>query len=210
MLRLDHTGLMKIAIMLFEHADLLDFGGPYEVFLTASRLALRDGNPEPFKVTTVSMDGQPISAYGGMQISPESTLEQAMPCDLLIVPGGIDIARFLADKPLLSGIAAVAEHGETVIASVCTGAFILAEAGLLADHRWTTHWEDIDELASILGPQGARRDVQWVDNGKTVTGAGLSSGIAMALHLVARFDSVELAERTAVQIGYPWSPTGKL
>ncbi|MFK8080730.1 MAG: DJ-1/PfpI family protein [Granulosicoccus sp.] len=195
---------MKITIMLFEQADLLDFGGPYEVFLTASRLAVRDGLPEPFDVTTVSLNGQSITAYGGMQIVPQRSLEQAGHCDLLIVPGGIDVAKFLADKPLLNSIAKIAHNPDTVIASVCTGAFILAEAGLLDTLPWTTHWEDIDDLAGILGDKGARRQVHWVDSGNIVTGAGLSSGIAMSLHLVERFASLDLAERTAVQIGYPW------
>ncbi|MFK7992903.1 MAG: DJ-1/PfpI family protein [Granulosicoccus sp.] len=197
---------MKISIMLFEQADLLDFGGPYEVFLTASRLAARAGEPEPFEVTTVSLDGQAITAYGGMQIVPQGSLQQAGPCDVLIVPGGIDVERFLADKLLLSSIAGIAQDTGAIIASVCTGAFILAEAGLLSTMEWTTHWEDIDDLAALVGDEGAHRNVHWVDNGKIVTGAGLSSGIAMSLHLVQRFASLDLAERTAVQIGYPWSP----
>lgn len=201
---------MKIAIILFEQADLLDIGGPYEVFLTASRLAARDGMPEPFSVTTVSVDGEPITAYGGIQLVPQCSLEQAMPIDVLVVPGGIDIARFLADKALLSSVAKVARNPDTIVASVCTGAFILAKAGLLNDKGWTTHWADIDDLVAELGENGARRQVHWVDNGDVVTSAGLSSGIAMSLHLVERFASLALAERCAVQIGFPWQSDGRI
>jgi transcriptional regulator GlxA family with amidase domain len=96
-------------------------------------------------------------------------------------------------------------------ASVCTGAFLLAAVGRLDGRRWTTHWEDVDLLAARLGPDGAAgavRGVRWVDEGEVVTGAGLSSGIAMALHLVDRFAGRELAERTARQIDYPWLPDG--
>jgi len=201
---------MKITIMLFEQADLLDFGGPYEVFLTASRLAVRDGLPEPFSVTAVSLNGQAIDAYGGMHIVPQSSLEDAMPCDVLIVPGGIDVERFLANKALLSSIADVAREPDTVVASVCTGAFILAEAGLLNNRPWTTHWEDVDDLAVVLGDKGARRQVHWVDSGDIVTSAGLSSGIAMSLHLVDRFAGPDLAQRTAKQIGYSWRSDGQI
>jgi len=195
---------MNIALMLFEQADLLDFGGPYEVFLTASRMAVRAGQPEPFTVTTVSADGQALQAYGGMKITPQMAIADCKNIDLLIVPGGIDIALFLANKPLMQAIQKVASQPGSVVASVCTGAFLLAELGLLDDSEWTTHWEDISELSQRFKLPEGRRDVHWVDNGQVVTGAGLSSGIAMALHLVERFEGKALAEKTAKQIGYQW------
>lgn len=90
--------------------------------------------------------------------------------------------------------------------SVCTGAFLLAAAGLLDGRQWTTHWEDIDLLAGRLGPEGAVRGVRWVDAGAVVTSGGLTSGISMALHVVDRLAGRELAERTARQLDYPWHP----
>lgn len=196
---------MKIVILLFDGVDLLDSGGPYEVFLTACRLAARRGDAAPFEVVTVTLDGQPVTAYGGLGLVPQASLEATPvgPDDVLLVPGTIDVDRALAIRGLLRGI----EHASRsagLTASVCTGAFLLAQAGLLDDRPWTTHWEDVDDLAARIGAQGARRDVRWVDAGPVVTAAGLSSGIAMALHLVDRLAGRELAERTARQIEYAW------
>lgn len=95
-----------------------------------------------------------------------------------------------------------------VTASVCTGAFLLGEAGLLEGRPWTTHFEDIGLLAESIGGHGATRDVQWVDSGEIVTAGGLSAGIAMALHLVERLADLELASATARQIEYAWDPGG--
>jgi transcriptional regulator GlxA family with amidase domain len=92
-----------------------------------------------------------------------------------------------------------------LVASVCTGAFILGELGLLDDRPWTTHWEDVDVLSPRVKGEG-RPGVRWVDSGRVVTSGGLSSGIAMALHLVERLAGRELAVRTARQIEYDWDP----
>jgi len=90
----------KIGILLFDDVDLLDSGGPYEVFLTASRLAARDGNPELFKVMSATLDGEPVRSYGGMGLIPTHTLAQVMTSDVLIVPGTIDIEKAANNKEL--------------------------------------------------------------------------------------------------------------
>lgn len=99
------------------------------------------------------------------------------------------------------------------MASVCTGSFLLAKAGLLDSRNWTTHWEDIDLLSdklahNALADNGATRSVRWVDSGSVVTAAGLSSGIDMALHLIERFAGLALAQSTAKQIDYTWNNEG--
>jgi len=197
---------MDILILLYEDVDLLDSGGPYEVFLTASRLAVRDGQAAPFDVRTVTIDGGPVTAYGGLGLTPHGSLESiasaSASASVLIVPGTIDLTGVLANTAIIRSIEAFATEPDTIIASVCTGAFLLAEAGLLTDTAWTTHWDDIDQLTETLGKDGARRGVALVDSGDVVTAAGLSSGIAMALHLVSRLAGRELAERTARQIDY--------
>lgn len=195
---------MLVTILLFPEVDLLDAGGPYEVFLTASRLAVRDGDDPPFRLRTATPDGAPVTAYGGLTLTPHGSLAEALPADVVIVPGTIDIDAALANPGLMRAIDACRDASDGVLASVCTGAFLLAGAGLLADRAWTTHWEDIDGLADRLGPDGARRDVRWVDDGRVVTAAGLSAGLDMALHLVERFAGRSLAERTARQIDYHW------
>jgi len=196
---------VHISILLFDDVDLLDSGGPYEVFLTANRLAERNDGQQPFRLDTVTLDGQPVTAYGGLGLVPTAGREVLEHTDLLIVPGAVELAGVLADTDLLDAIDSVAKRATSSVASVCTGAFLLHEVGLLADRPWTTHWEDIDLLAEKAGDEGARRHVRWVDAGPVVTGGALSSGIAMALHLVERFASRDLAEQTANQIDYVWT-----
>jgi transcriptional regulator GlxA family with amidase domain len=201
-------GAMRVGILVFEGVDLLDAGGPYEVFLTASRLVGRDGGDPPFDVVTVSADGEPVTAYGGLGLVPQAAAGEVGPLDVLVVPGTIDVDAATADARLVAAIEAL-DAGAGLTTSVCTGAFLLARAGLLDGRPWTTHWEDVDDLAARLSPDGAAgatRGVRWVDGGRVVTSGGLSSGIAMALHVVDRLAGRELAVRTARQLDYSWSP----
>jgi transcriptional regulator GlxA family with amidase domain len=195
---------VRIGILLFDQVDLLDAGGPYEVFLTASRLVVRDGGEPPFEVVTVGVSPGAVVAYGGLGLTPQATLADCGPLDVLVVPGAVDIDAVIADGGLMSAVAA-STHDAGVVASVCTGAFILGSFGLLSGRPWTTHWEDVSDLAERVGVDEAAW-ARWVDAGEVVTAGGLSSGIAMALHLVDRFAGRELALRTARQIEYEWDP----
>lgn len=195
---------MRIGILLFDDVDVLDVGGPYEVLLTASRLVARTGADPPFEVVTVSIDGQPVTAYGGMGLVPQATVAEVPDLDVVVVPGAIAIEEILDGTELVPAIRDLADRGP-VMASVCTGAFLLDAAGLLEDRDWTTHWEDIDTLAGRAGGMPVRA-VRWVDAGEVVTAGGLSAGIAMALHLVDRFAGRDLATRTARQLDYDWDP----
>ncbi|HTX09933.1 MAG TPA: DJ-1/PfpI family protein [Solirubrobacteraceae bacterium] len=195
---------MRIGLLVFEQVDLLDVGGPYEVFLTASRLEVRDGAEPSFEVLTVGLTREPVSAYGGLQLIPQRALDEAGPLDLLVIPGAIAIDDVIADESLMRAVDTASQRAQTV-ASVCTGAFVLGRLGLLEGRRWTTHWEDVPDLADRVTGTGEAW-VRWVDEGRIVTAGGLSSGIAMALHLVDRFAGRELAVRTARQIEYDWDP----
>jgi len=195
---------MRVGVFLFEGVDLLDAGGPYEVFLTASRLAEREGSPPPFDVVTVGVTADPVVAYGGLGLVPHAALDAAGAIDILVVPGAIAIDTALTDPDLLRAVGKAAET-VPVMASVCTGAFVLGDVGLLRDRPWTTHWEDVPALEAKVGSQGGAW-LRWVDAGAVVTAGGLSSGIAMALHLVDRFAGRDLATRTARQLEYEWAP----
>lgn len=219
------TAAMRIGLLLYEGVDVIDTGGPYEVFLTASRLAARTGAEPPFEVVTLTPDGGPVTAYGGLGLTPHAAATaDDLALDAVLVPGTIDVDAALKDEALMDAVRALTADA-ALTTSVCTGAFLLADAGVLAGRPWTTHWEDVDALAARLGPDrgadaevgadpdrgadtdvGARRGVRWVDDGDLVTAAGLTSGIAMALHLVDRFAGRDLAERTARQLDHPWSP----
>lgn len=196
---------MRIGLLLFDEVDLLDFGGPYEVFLTADRLLRRAGDARSFEVRSLTLDGGSVTAYGGVGLVPDGALESVSDLDVLIVPGAIAITDVMNDVSLIDAIRAAARRVR-VMTSVCTGAFLLGEAGLLGGRPWTTHFEDIDLLAEAIGVEGATRNAQWVDSGGVVTAGGLSSGIAMALHLVERLTERRLAVATARQMEYDWDP----
>lgn len=193
----------RIAILIFDGVDLLDVGGPYEVFLTAGRLASRDGRPNPFEVTTVSVDGRRRIAYGGLRLEPERSIEN-LASDVFVVPGLIDVPAATGDEVLIGAIRDAASSA-AVLASVCTGALLLATAGLLEGKVATTHFEDVSQLGELIG-SGRAVEERWVDTGRVITAGGLSNGIAMGLHLVRRLESLDLATRTARQLAYPWNP----
>lgn len=198
-----------VVLLLFEGCDVLDTTGPYEVVLTANRLAARQGHDEPFDVRTASPTGAPVTAYGGLGLTPShGALTDTEDVDVLVVPGLVDLDAGVADADLVRAIRTAGERA-AVVASVCTGAFLLDAAGLLGDHDATTHWEDVPLLAdrrSAAGAAGATRDdVRWVDAGEVVTAGGLTNGIAMALHLVERIAGRALAEATARQLDFPWT-----
>ena len=202
-----NTGGMRVGLLLYDGVDLIDAIGPYGVFHTASRLVARDGGAPAFTVVTVTPDGGAVTAYGGLGLRPHAsaTAPAAVDLDVLIVPGTVDVDAALGDGALAAAVRALAA-GARLTASVCTGAFLLGAAGVLDGRPWTTHWEDVDDLAHRLGDEGARRGVRWVDDGDVVTSAGLTSGIAMALHLVDRLRGRALAVRTARQLDHPWHP----
>jgi transcriptional regulator GlxA family with amidase domain len=92
-----------------------------------------------------------------------------------------------------------------LVASICTGAFLLAKAGVLDGKAVTTHWEDIDDLKAMFPGLDVRTGQRWVDEGTVVTSAGISAGIDMSLHLVERLAGRALAERTARQMEFDWT-----
>ncbi|MBT0960017.1 DJ-1/PfpI family protein [Denitromonas iodatirespirans] len=196
--------MRTIGLYLYDDVEVLDFAGPFEVFSTASRVALRR-RPDaaaPFRVVTIARHRAPVRARAGLPVLPETTLADHPPLDALIVPGGDERAeRGQADlRHWLRTQAAQVE----VLASVCTGAFLLAGAGLLDGRTVTTHWEDVAELAAAFPALTVADTGRWIDDGNIVSSAGISAGIDMSLHLVARWMGTELAMATARQMDYHW------
>ncbi|GIG54958.1 DJ-1/PfpI family protein [Demequina activiva] len=195
--------MARIGILVFDGFDLIDAGGPYEVFLTASRLAERDGRAATFSVELLSPGGADVTAFGGMTLTALSAAEDASGFDVVVVPGTIDVDAALADHAVRAAVGALAAAGE-LTTSVCTGAFLLAQHGILDGLPATTHWEDVAALRSA-GVDGALSDVRWADAGDVITSGGLTSGLHMALHVVARLEGAEMARRTARQLDMDWS-----
>lgn len=199
----------RVAILVFNGFDLIDAGGPYEVFLTASRLAERDGDAPLYDVVLVSPEGADAAAFGGMTLTGLTAPADAGPVDAVVVPGTIDVAAALSQPGLMAAVETLV-GAAPVVASVCTGAFLLARAGVLHGRAATTHWEDVDDLMATGEVGEAQRGVRWVDTGDVVTSGGLTSGIHMALHMVARDCGEEMAVRTAKQLDQPWDPSGRI
>ena len=191
-----------MAILIFEEVEVLDFAGPFEVFSVASRVALRDGDSSiaPFSVHLCASSELPVRARGGLTVLPDYALSDAPQPDVLIVPGGV-VTWVLEDTAVIEWISRSHLAAE-VTASVCTGAFVLGRAGLLAGKASTTHWEDIADLRRQVPDTLVIENVPYVDEGRIVTSAGVSSGIEMNLRLVSRLTTPELARRTARQIEY--------
>ncbi|RZJ59855.1 MAG: DJ-1/PfpI family protein, partial [Acidovorax sp.] len=196
----------NIAILVFDEVEALDLGGPYEVFTTATRMQqrLQPGAPAPFAVQCVARNLAPVQARAGLRVLPDADFATSLPPDVLIVPGGVvDAAAACAQT---RAWVAQAARGAQITASVCTGAFILAAAGVVTDGPVTTHWEDIADLRAQFPALEVQENVRWVDRGALVTSAGISAGIDMSLHLVTRLVSETLSKRTARQLDTPWNP----
>lgn len=190
-----------VELLLFDEVDLLDVGGPYEVLLTANRLVVRDGGTPPFEVVLTAVGDGPVTAYGGLGLAPSAPLDLDREVDVLVVPGAVDLDAVTPALPTIATRAARAE----LVTSVCTGSVLLARAGALDAAVATTHHEDLDVLRDAA-PGTEVVAARWVDAGTVVTGGGLSSGLALGLHLVDRLVSRELAVRTAAQIAHPFDP----
>jgi transcriptional regulator GlxA family with amidase domain len=191
-----------IGIHVFDQVEVLDFAGPYEVFTTASRMHRRTHDTDLFQVVTVARDTAPVRARAGLLVTPDTTFGTHPAFDVLVVPGGV-VTDELARPDVAAWIARTAPTTR-ITASVCTGAFLLAQAGLVAGKAVTTHWEDIDDLKAMFPGLDVRTGVRWVDEGAIVTSAGISAGIDMSLHLVERLGGRALAERTARQLDVDW------
>jgi len=194
----------RVSILVFDAVEALDFAGPYEVFTTASRVHGRKHTDAAtlFNVACVSREGQPIQARAGLRVLPEHSFASSPPCDVLIVPGGV-VDAAMADAPTRDWIAHMAA-GAQITASVCTGAFLLAASDVLRTGPVTTHWEDVADLRARFPALTVIDGPRWIDNGPLVTSAGISAGMDMSLHLVARLAGQALAERTARQMDYRW------
>lgn len=194
-----------VLMLAFDQMELLDFAGPYEVFTTAERVHARQGGaPGRFRVLTASPDGRPVQARAGLRLLPDTALAEAPHTDWLLVPGGV-VDALLDDATTLGRLAHRAETARCT-ASVCTGAFVLAAAGIVRGGEVTTHWEDAQDLARRWPALEVRPERRWIDRGRTVTSAGIAAGIDMALHLVAREAGPALAQATARQMDTPWHP----
>jgi len=194
--------IFNIGIFLYERVEDLDFCGPLEVLqIAASVRGQREQKPD-WHVFTVAEEPHLLKTSGELLIQPTYSFQDHPPIDLLLFPGGaVDFQ--LEKSTVIEWVRKVTQNTQ-LNTSVCNGAFLLGEAGLLDGHTATSHWSEIDRLAERYPKTTVRRDVRWVDEGNLVTSAGISAGIDMSLHLVERLAGRELAEKIARYMEYRW------
>jgi transcriptional regulator GlxA family with amidase domain len=194
--------MLSVAILIFDDVEVLDFCGPFEVFSVAAGRA-PDTEEKPFEVFTVAKARQPISTRGGMSVNPHKTIDEVGAIDLLLIPGGQGTRPLIHDAQLIAWIKDRAAKAELVL-SVCTGALLLAKAGMLDGLGSTTHHGALGLLRELAPKSTVREDVRYVDNGRVITSGGIAAGIDMSLHVVERLLGADYAKATAKYMEYPW------
>jgi len=193
-----------VGIFIFDDVEVLDFAGPFEVF-SRTRLvpgveSRRSDDSAPFTVFTVARTLDAITAIGGLRVVPACSWETAPPIDILVVPGGFGTRALLRDDAALAWIRQAASRA-SLVTSVCTGALLYAQTGLLRGRRATTHWGALDLLASLDQTIQVQRDARVVSD-TIVTSAGVSAGIDMSFAVVEQLHGAEVARETAHYIEY--------
>ena len=191
----------RIGIFLFEGAEELDWAGPWEVLSYWAR-TYPDDDVEVF---TVAEREGPVTCAKGLKVLADHSWDTMPSIDVLVYPGGQGTRPQLGDETFRKWVRTHAESG-TLMTSVCTGSLVYADAGLLDGRPATTHWENVDLLASLGQNIEVRPDDRFVDDGDVVTAAGVSAGIDMALHLVALLGSVDRAKEVRRGIQYDPEP----
>jgi transcriptional regulator GlxA family with amidase domain len=190
-----------IAILLFDGVEELDAVGPWEVLAHWTRNHPDDG----WAVSCMSQDGLPVTAAKGLVLGAHHAIADAPPLQVLIYPGGEGTRGLLRDPKHLEWVRAQ-RATVPLMTSVCTGALVYAAAGLLRERPATTYWAAMDELRGLDPTVQVRPADRWVDDGDLITSAGVSAGIDMALHLVARLAGPERARQVRRGIQYDPQP----
>jgi transcriptional regulator GlxA family with amidase domain len=177
----------RIVIVAFEGVQSLDVAGPFEVFAGAS---------DQYAVEVVAPAAGPLRSHSGLVLHAERALHEVRgPLDTLLIAGGAGTPAVMRDTAVLRSVRRLAPQSRRV-ASVCSGSFVLAEAGLLDGHRATTHWNSCDLLAHMYPAVAVEPDPIFVRDGNVWTSAGVTAGIDMALAMVEE----DLGQQVALQV----------
>jgi transcriptional regulator GlxA family with amidase domain len=187
----------NVALLLFDNVEVLDFAGPFEVFAVTDEL--RDHTV--FNLCTVGLTRGTVRAVNGLKVLADYTLEDCPMPDVLLIPGGAGTRKLLNQPALLEWLRIKSRTAE-IVASICTGALVLGKAGLLDGLHVTTHHKCLDELRAAAPNAIVDPSRRFHDNGKFCTAAGISAGIDLSLHLVARLLGPEAADSTASHMEY--------
>jgi transcriptional regulator GlxA family with amidase domain len=187
----------SVGIFLFNEVEVLDFAGPFEVFSIT-----KVHEEKPFTVYTVSQNGEMITARNGLKVQPDYSIEDLPPVDILIIPGGKGARENEVKNDIIINWVRQQMKEVKLMTSVCTGALLLAKAGLLEGLKATTHWASIQTFKKDFPNVEVMENVKFVDEGHIITSAGISAGINMSFHIVKNLLGVEIAEETAKNMEY--------
>ncbi|HAS47087.1 MAG TPA: AraC family transcriptional regulator [Microscillaceae bacterium] len=188
---------INVGIFIFDEVEVLDFAGPFEVF---AKTVVKE--KEAFQVSLVSAEDKVVNARYGFRVLPDVIFESEPVFDVLIVPGGFGAEVIEIKNEVTINWLKNQQEKVSILASVCTGALLLAEAGILDGKRATTHWMDVDRLEKEYPRVNVERDIRFIDEGHILTSGGISAGIDMSLHIVERFFGKEIADTTAKKMEY--------
>jgi transcriptional regulator GlxA family with amidase domain len=197
----------RVGIVIFDEVEVLDFCGPFEVF-SVTRLyeERRREERSPFEIVLISQFDQAVTTAGRMKVLPDFTFDNCPDLDILVIPGGWGTRKEMHNEVMLSFVRSRAPRVER-LASVCTGALILGNAGLLDGLRATTHWRYLQMMEELFQKVMVDSKSHVVKAGRIITSAGISAGIDMALHVVADYFGEDIARATARHMEYPFPET---
>ena len=196
----------NVAVVVYENAEPLDWTGPFEVWNDAAQFGSANGQ-KAFNVYIVSKTTNPLDAQG-LHVVPNYSIENAPKPDVIIIPGGPQ--NNLTDDPAFFAWTKNAAQDAEIVQTVCTGAFVMAKAGMLDNLEVTTWYGAISGLRASYPKITVKDGRRFVDNGKIVTTAGISAGIDGSLHLVARLLGRRVADEVARYMEYHWTPESYL
>ncbi|KIZ45315.1 MULTISPECIES: GlxA family transcriptional regulator [Rhodopseudomonas] len=173
----------SIELLAFASVQLLDVSGPLQVFATTNELALKAGGVAPYALRVVTRDGQPVTASAGLELATSPLPSLKAPVDTLLIAGGPGVHAAAADAVVVDWVRNRATTARRT-ASVCSGAFVLAAAGVLDGRRATSHWAHCAELARRFPNIRVEADPIFINDGAVWTSAGVTAGIDLALALV--------------------------
>ncbi len=192
----------RVGIVIYDGVEVLDFCGPYAVF-TTTRLdeTRREEEASPFVAGLVAEDESPVTTAAGMRVLPDWTFHDCSELDILVVPGGRGSRQVINDEQFITWLTIMSRKVE-IVASVCTGALILAKAGLLDGRRATTHWRSIARMRELFPAVEVVEDVRVVRDGPVITSAGISAGIDLGLVVVSSYFGEAVARAAARNMEY--------
>jgi len=188
---------LNVALVIHPGVQALDVAGPSDVFAEANAFIAEDAH---YTTLLVARDRAPLRASNNMQLVPDLSFDEASgPFDLVLVAGGPALPYAEPDRLMLDWLRAMAARTDTY-GSICTGAFVLGDAGLLADRRVTTHWQIAERLAARFPSAHVEPDLIYVRDGPLITSAGVTAGIDLALALVREHHGAAIAVAAAKRL----------